>query len=140
MPTSVAFYSEAFGAAELIRHRLPDGRVRSDNQYLPMEYFIGKQWFTRFDVVNAGIHTETTLACRIVRRESITVPAGTFNAFRVEGAGHSRGGPQGTASLHIVVWMDPERVRRPIANEETLQSTTRLLRAARFELVSFKQG
>jgi PhnB protein len=24
---AVAFYSEAFGAAELIRHRLPDGRV-----------------------------------------------------------------------------------------------------------------
>ena len=24
---AVAFYSEAFGAAELVRHRLPDGRV-----------------------------------------------------------------------------------------------------------------
>ena len=24
---AVAFYSQAFGAAELIRHRLPDGRV-----------------------------------------------------------------------------------------------------------------
>ncbi len=111
--------------------KLPDGRRYSDRQDFPSEYSVGKQWTSRFNAQSIPAWNEY----RIVARESITVPAGTFNAFRIEGQGWS------TLSLKSTTWVDPDRVRRPIATE-TLdrRQNGQIFTAVRSELVAFKES
>ena len=50
-----------------------------------------KKWSTRFKVNNPnGLTAENEIEFKVVAREQITVPAGSFDAFRVEGEGWSR--------------------------------------------------
>jgi len=71
------------------------------------------------------------------------VPAGTFNAFLVEGNGISSGEP-GTSSLARKWWYAPEQVRVPVAQENIRRARGKGFSAVqesqRRELVSFKQG
>jgi hypothetical protein len=47
------------------------------------EYSIGKEWGTEFIFIDEiGRKDTRKLKCRMVARESITVPAGTFHAVK----------------------------------------------------------
>jgi uncharacterized caspase-like protein len=97
--------------------KIPDGRRFSPRQDQPLEYAVGKKWRTRFSVLNAqGGRSDTVLDFRITRREKITVPAGTFDCFVVEGDGYSFG----TLRIRVSVkrWIAPDKCRRPIAGQE----------------------
>ena len=68
----------------------------------------------------------------------MTVPAGTFDAYRVDAIGVSEGV---NASRHeITLWIAPDKCRRPIVRNEIRRNQYTLLLAERSELVSFRQG
>ncbi len=95
--------------------RSGDGRRFTPRQQLPLEYAVGRQWHSRFMNVtresDAGV---VDLDLKIVSRESITVPAGTFNAYRIEASGLAVFKDRVTES-RITRWMAPDQVRRNIA-------------------------
>jgi hypothetical protein len=118
--------------------RFPDGSRFTDFQNVPVEFAVGKHWTTRYRSTGpTGNSVTSDVDFRIVGRESVTVPAGTFNAFRIEGQGYSTGG----AALKHTLWYDPERVRLVSIAREFLSRSPRGIGAAvRTELVSFKQA
>ena len=141
--------------------RTADGRTFTDNQNVPVEFEVGKQWTTRYRVENPkGFTSFAEFNYQIVSREPVTVAAGTFNAYLVEGTGTSTV-PKGLHDIRLKTWWDPARVRRPVAREEvrTLiverkrsrqrarrreptepDTKSHALLAERQELISFKQG
>ena len=54
---------------------------------------------------------------RVVSRGPLTVPAGTFNAFLIEGVGTTTT-PKATIEGRFRQWWDPSKLRRPIVREE----------------------
>jgi hypothetical protein len=88
---------------------------QADTQIYPAEYAVGKKWVTRYKVFGRnGSEDEVIIDCAITSREAVTVPAGTFNAFKVEGSGYAwRAG----ARREFRYWAAPGRVRRSIAFE-----------------------
>ena len=113
-----------FGGGVLILDRLgntvklPNGTRYTPRQDQPTEFAIGKKWATRFGVINPNGRTgETEFEFRITRREKITVPAGTFDCFVIEGEGYSNS-PSGRLELKLTRWMAPDKVRRPIVLEQ----------------------
>jgi len=118
-----------------------DGRHFSANQHVPLEYAVGKQWVAMFTTSMPRRGSGTSeIRFRIVDRERITVPAGTFNAFRIEGHGFTWGiGPQ-MVEIRLTQWRDPDKVRRAVAHELFRKTTTRTITAERIELVSYTQS
>ena len=124
-----------------VRETHRGGRFSSRQQY-PLEYVVGKRWTTRFESTNRQGATGTSvLDLHIAARERITVPAGTFDAFRIEGHGFTTGLPVGVVEMRPRWWMAPDQVRQPIRAEDhrTAKRGTRILVAQRTDLVSFKQ-
>ena len=114
------------------------GRV-SPNQYFPAEFAVGKRWRTRFSVLIDGADFQHDVRLRITRRERVTVPAGTFDAFVCEASGSIAG--RSMANYERKFWFAPGQCRRAIAMDEVRRNLVgRMLRAERQELVKFKQA
>jgi uncharacterized caspase-like protein len=125
--------------------RSPFGESFTPRQDQPLEFAVGRRWTTRFEVSKAGRATGTMqLDYRIVRRESIEVPAGRFDCYRVESSGALFLPGAGPIDLYGVAWFAPDRVRRFVAREGHRRTTTRghvrTLVWQRHELVSFTQA
>ena len=136
--------------------KLPDGRRFTPRQDLPLEYAIGKKWKTRFSVANAkGRKADSEFEFRITRREKVTVPAGTFDCFVIEGDGYSINDQGFRIRLGFKRWMAPDKVRRPIITESFRKIEGRVgaprrgdfrgpvgkvLNNERFELVAYTQS
>jgi hypothetical protein len=125
--------------------RFGGGAVWSPNQTVPTEFTVGRRWKTRFRVIPPkGGDTIVDLEARIADRESITVPAGTFNAFRIEVNGWQTGsGPFGAINnaWDWKTWYAPGQVRQPVASEFWVRhSRGKILRAERNELTEFRQS
>jgi len=106
------------------------------------EYAIGKKWSTRYRGTFGGSASNTfeaEIEFRVVAREQVSVPSGTFDAFRVEGEGWSRGS-FGSVSLKPKYWI-AAGVRRPVATELYRLNTTyrRVLSNERSELTAYTQ-
>jgi uncharacterized caspase-like protein len=99
--------------------KVPDGRRYTPRQDHPLEYAVGRKWRTRFSVVNAkGGRSDADLEFRVTRREKVTVPAGTFDCFVIEGAGWSFTDRGVRIRVGVKRWVAPTMVRRPIITEE----------------------
>jgi hypothetical protein len=119
---------------------LPDGRRVSPNQIVPTEYRIGKKWRARFNVTHPRFGDfKTTFDLRIAAREQVTVPAGTFECYRIESLGQAEGNT-GILRFEVTQWLAPDRCRRPIARNEIRRNQYQIITAERSELVSFTQG
>jgi len=118
---------------------LPDGRRFTPSQFIPTEYRVGKRWRTRYNVSTPRFGDfRTTFDLRISARERVTVPAGTFDAYRVDAIGVSEGAQ---LSRHeITFWIAPDRCRRGIARNEIRRNQYTILLAERSELASFTQA
>jgi Caspase domain len=143
--TSVSDAEVAFNGGRLLMDALgnaillPDGRRFTPRQDVPLEYAVGKRWSTRFDVVGGGSGS-VDLDFRIAAREKVTVPAGTFDCFRVEGRGYNNSPFREAVEVAVTFWRDPARVRRVIAQEEKRHYRGDMRAWERLELVSFRQG
>ncbi len=107
-------------------------------QFLPAEYTVGKKWTARYHVKGKdGREWSTQYFFKIVGKEKITVPAGEFDAFKVEGQGSMTLG----ARLTFNYWIAPDKVRRVLATEFVSQGlkTGTLITNERYELVSYRQ-
>ena len=100
--------------------RLADGRTFSPRQDLPLEYAVGKHWTTRFMMRDEQRRkeAESEIQYRITRRETVTVPAGTFDCFLIEGKGWTYSERGMKVLLDSRRWMAPDKVRRPIVLEQ----------------------
>src|SRR5260221_1801492 len=114
--------------------RTPDGRRFAGQQNFPAEYALGKRWVTRYEVFGGGpqqragrgrrnggggsseedSRNEVQIEYKVAAREQVSVPAGPFDTFRVEGSGYEL--KHGTIR-RFTYWMAPERVRKFIAWE-----------------------
>lgn len=122
--------------------RRPDGATFGPNQFYAAEYALGKKWSTRYSIVLANGTPDTVeLDLKVVARESIMVPAGTFDTFRVEAAGW-RLGLGGTPPQSIIntYWVAPDKVARVVAIETWWRLRNRITRADRDELAAFTQA
>lgn len=126
--------------------KLPNGMVWSPNQTCPSEFSVGRRWSTRFRIVTpkGGDHT-VDLDLRITDREQIKVPAGGFNAFRVEARGWQSG--PGPGGMHVNIhwdwktWYAPQQSRAPVAFEWLVRhGSGKIIRSTRFELVRQQQA
>jgi hypothetical protein len=121
------------------RHQ--DGRVYTPNQNNPLEFSVGRRWISRFVITFPGGRAITELEFHIVRREPVTVPAGTFNAFLVESRGWSNlSNAAHPMQIHNRMWFAPDQVRLAVLRETERRFPAMIVEASRTELVSFRQG
>jgi len=131
--------------------RLPDGRTFTSRQDQPLEYAVGRRWTTRFGGIGQAGRSDIEFEFRIVRREKITVPAGTFDCFVIEGDGAATNERGAKIELRHKRWMAPHTVRRPIVIESYRKvrpgrgrggrgGMERVLNSERTELLSYKQS
>ncbi len=134
-------YNKGTATTDLLGNPLknPDGRRYSENQFYASEYSLGRTWNTRYRVaLPSGKEDEVEENFRVVARDEITVPAGTFDAFRVESTGHRIRDP---VTLKRTYWVAPGTIARFIAHEVTAKNARgRFLTTDRTELVSFVPG
>jgi hypothetical protein len=109
----------------------------------PLE--MGRTWDVPFDVEvalpNGTRHARWQWSALVVAAESVTVPAGTFQAFRIEYAGSfaSRMGDQSWTGTHKeTVWFAPAVQRMIKRDFEQSVPTRNVLNHHIIELVSFK--
>jgi hypothetical protein len=118
----------------------PDGRRIAGRQNLPLEYAVGKRWANRFVVTFPnGLRSINEFDCRVVAREKIVVPAGTFDAYRIEARGFTQT-PKGSLLVEGRDWRVPELVRMPVAREEIRRANNNVVFAERIELVGYRQA
>jgi hypothetical protein len=118
----------------------PRGRTFIGNQIFVAEYSVGRKWTTVYRGTRRDDQEdEWELDFKVVARENITVPAGTFDTFKVEGSGFAR--DKGT-HFQITYWVAPDRVRSYIAYEMTAngRGKKRFKRTDRTELAIYKQS
>lgn len=121
--------------------KMPDGRQWTDAQFFIAEYSLGKRWHSRHRYQSEkGATFSTEYEFRVAARESVTVPAGTFDAFRIEGRGWTRG-ETGAVQLTMRYWVT-SGVRRWIAFESVHRAaqSQRLIVSHRIELLAYCCG
>jgi hypothetical protein len=117
------------------------GQTFTGSQIFVAEYRVGRKWNTTYRGTRRDLNPDVwSLDFKVVARESITVPAGTFDAFKVEGDGYvsSRGN-----HFRITYWIAPDKVRSFIALEETKSGgggRKPFAKTDRTELVGFRQS
>jgi len=113
------------------------GKTFINNQVFAAEYSIGRKWTTVYRGTRSDdTEDEWTLDMKVVGRETITVPAGTFDAFKVEGRGSMR---DKGARVEVNYWIAPEKVRVFLAYEYFTRRGTRFGKADRMELAEYRQ-
>jgi hypothetical protein len=116
----------------------PDGASFGPSQMFISEYHLGKKWSTRYAINFAkGGQDTIELDLKVVARETITVPAGTFDCFRIEGNGWVLGISQQT---EWKFWVAPDKVNRSIAMEAWWRMRGRIVRSDRLELESYTRA
>src|SRR5439155_12019338 len=109
----------------------------SPRQFYPAELFVGKKWRTEFKQSRrSGLTYTFRYDLKVVARETITVPAGTFDCFKIEARGFNV--PLG-ARIERNIWVAPG-----VSGDIRHEILVRLRNGAieqndRQELVSFKQ-
>jgi hypothetical protein len=134
-------YNDGRLATDLLGNitRNPQGRRIFGVQHYPLEYAVGRKWTTRYRTVDAGgKEGDAELDYKVVARESVSVPAGTFDCYKVEGEGGIHGVP---VRLRFTHWMAPDKCRRPIVSEQFRQrGANRVMQSDRIELVEFRES
>ncbi len=116
------------------------GRSSTSQQTYVPEYVVGKRWVSRARVRQPnGVTYLLETEYRVTTREKITVPAGTFDAFRVEGKGFIYEASV-TGQVTERYWIAPDKVRRPVASEYYRRIGNKVQQNRRDELVGFNQS
>ena len=116
----------------------PRGGLSTPRQFYPSELFVGKRWRTTFKQARPSGHVYTfQYDLKVVGRETITVPAGTFDTFKIEARGYNM---QLGARLERNIWVAPG-VSGDIAHEILVRLRNGAIEQNdRQELVSFREA
>lgn len=122
------------------------GGIISPNQVVPTEFAVGKRWRSRYRVTPpGGGMTLVDVELQIVVREMVEVPAGRFNAYRVEAQGWQNGANNAGQSINRLLtwkrWYAPDRVRWPVLGEAVQKNQAgQILLTERSELLDYRQS
>ena len=95
--------------------RAPDGTRWTPYQFFINDYALGKRWPAQFIVTQPdGSKANVRFEWRVAARERITLPAGTFDSYRIEARGVVLASG---AQLERTAWVAPERMRGFLAME-----------------------
>ena len=114
------------------------GATYSPSQFHVAEYSIGKKWSTRYTATyDGGKQDAIEFDLKVVARENISVPAGTFDCFVIEASGWALG--QGL-SMQWKYWIAPAQLNRVIAIDSWWNRSGRIVRSSRDELESYTRA
>lgn len=116
---------------------LKSGQLEFDAplQFLPAELQLGKKWTASFKRMDKGQVSYAYYELHIVSREKVKVPAGEFDAFRIEGRGWNRSfGSQ----LEVNLWVVPG-LNFHVKWEWVVNNRGRFVVTQRHELVAYRQ-
>lgn len=115
--------------------RAPDGRKWTPYQFFIDNYQAGKRWQAQFLVTQAdGKQTNTSFDLRVVGRERITLPGGTFDAFRIEATGVNLSDGR---TLERTAWVAPDKMRGFLALESVVRRDGKMIEGERTELLGY---
>ncbi len=124
---------------DLMGNALKQGDIEFDTprQITPAEFQVGKKWTASFRQTEEGVMSSTSVNLKIVKRETITVPAGTFDTFKIVGEGWNL---TYGVSIEMNIWMVPG-LNFFIRNEQIRKNRHgQLKRTEKEELVALRQG
>jgi uncharacterized caspase-like protein len=103
-------------------------------------YKVGKSWTSHvrgkyFPKSLNPVDVEYTVKLTVVAREMITVPAGTFDTFKIVGEMNGNTGP----NAEMTIWVAPDKLNRYVAYEYRTTSFTLYPERDRIELISFTE-
>src|SRR5258706_10532133 len=117
-------------------------------QVAPAERQVGKRWGERFYTARGGGQFDDEMTAAIVARERIAVPAGEFDAFRIEAEIHgrvndamlrSRRGPGSRLrSAELTLWEVPG-LNFPVKERQVLHRRNGDIEIQSYELSSLRQ-
>jgi hypothetical protein len=113
-------------------------RTYTPNQLFGAELQLGKRWDVRMKVTNEGRMHTSEYSAKVTAREKVTVPAGTFDAFKVEASGTIR---ETSDRVRLTYWRSPT-VRYPYVKYEIVTENRygKYKRSDRYELLSYSQA
>jgi hypothetical protein len=114
------------------------GTFSTPRQFYPAELMVGKKWHTRFKQSRPnGITYTFQYDLKVVAKERITVPAGTFDAYKIEARGFNI---ELGAYLERNIWVTPG-INSDIAHEILVRLRNGAIdQYDRQELVSYVQA
>lgn len=115
---------------------LRDKEFRVPHVDTPVEFQVGKRWTSANEVTVNGSVTLMTYEFHMSRVEQVTVPAGTFDAFRVDAVGRLT---HQQMRYDETIWLVPG-IDHPVRRDKILRNERGQLRMnERFELVRLFQ-
>jgi hypothetical protein len=118
--------------------RDPEGRKWTPYQFYIPEYKLGKRWQAQFIVTEpSGEDINVTFNVRAATRERITLPAGTFDTYRLEAEGRNL---KTGALITRTAWVAPETVPGYVAVEQQIRLGNKVILSDRTELKEFRRA
>ena len=140
LPNERVIYNDGAFASDLMGNTTTNlrGSFSTPRQFYPADLMVGKKWQTRFKQSrSSGLTYTFQYDLKVVAKEKITVPAGTFDAYKIEARGFNM---ELGASIERNIWVAPG-VNADIAHEIKVRLRNgRMEQADREELVSFAQA
>jgi hypothetical protein len=123
---------------DLMGNTIKAGNIEYDApvQFTPAEFQVGKKWTAAFVRIENGMPSTAYYDLHIVRREKVGVPAGEFDAFRIEGQGWNK---THGARLEVTIWMVPGLIFPAKREWVTRNRIGRFTNTERHELVALRQ-
>jgi uncharacterized caspase-like protein len=131
-------FNHGVAITDLMGNAIKFGPVEYDTpvQFTPAEFQVGKKWTSAFRMIRDGVRSDAYYDLQIVKRETITVPAGSFDTFRIEGLGWNT---TLSSQLEVKLWMVPG-INFQIKTESIGRNKFgRYIRTERRELVAMRQ-
>jgi hypothetical protein len=140
--TSVEFNDGRFSTDLLGNERVDsEDNHYGARQFFASDYAVGKEWKTRYDRTSpSGAKDTFEYTFRVVSRETITIPAGTFDAFCVRAEGWRLDDRHSHRTM--AYWIAPDKVPRYLSMEFSRYGRrgNGAIEYWRKELVSFDAG
>ncbi len=123
---------------DLMGNNIKNGELEFDAplQFIPAELQVGKKWTAAFRRTRKGVASNAYYDMKIAKRESIDVPAGSFDTFRIEGQGWNT---SFGARIEARIWLVPGLNFAIKREYVTRNNRGRLTQTERHELVSLRQ-
>ena len=131
-------YNKGTMITDLMGNPIKMGQAEYDTpvQFTPAEFQVGKKWTAAFHRTQRGKTSNAYFDMHITGRETIAVPAGSFDSFRIEGTGWNLTQNQ---RLEVKLWLVPG-INFAIRREQIVRNKKGQFRQTeRQELVALRQ-